>query len=557
MTQSEQGDEPQHPAGRPAHEGAGLPPAHPQYAQALPPQQPPWPAAPGQAAGQVTPPQGQSWDQPWGPAAQQPGAQQQMTGHQESRGGNFAAPQPQAHQQSQGGNYATPMPQTQQSQGGNFAAPQPQTQQQSPPMPMPPQMQMPQAQVSQAQMQPQMPQQPQAPQHSQHSQPSWDMPAAAGGDADATQFIPPVVQGPGALPPENPVAPVAATGSVPTGSVPTGPAPTGPVDGTAFLGQQALRPPAGSDADATQYLPPVPAGAAYAARPEVPLQPGAPGERQPPAEFDSLFRTQAPQAAEAPDAPSATQQMPRFLPPRQQEAEQEEARYQQFQQPGPGAGPGPRRRKVGAVPMIAAVVVGCSVIGLGIGALLNFGGDDTKTKGDDTKTVASGSSLPAQQPAGQDADPAKAQAVALDKLLADSNDSREQVINAVAAISRCDSLPKAATDLRAAAEQRRGLVTRLQTLKVDKLDGHASLTASLNTAWQASAAADDHYAAWADRVAGDPKKFCSKGRAKATGERRLGDRESGNASRAKKAAVDPWNEIAAKYGLTKHQPTEL
>lgn len=507
MTQSEQGDEPQHPAGRPAHEGAGLPPAHQQYGQALPPQQPPWPTAPGQ----VTPPQGQSWNQPWGPEPQQPAAQPQMTAHQMPQ-----QPQQPIPQQPPGEQYT----------GQQYAA------QYTGQTPAPPQ-----------------PQQPHP-----HPLPTWDLPPAPGGDADATQFIPPVVQGPGALPPENPVAPMPPVApAAPAAAV--GHAPVPPVEGTQFLGQQALQPPAGSDADATQYLPPVPAGAQYAARPEArpeaPLQPGEPGERQPPAEFDSLFRTQPTQAAEP---PSSTQQMPRFLPPRQQEAEQEEARYQQYQQPG--AAPEPRRRKVGAVPMIAAVVVGCSVIGLGIGALLNFGGAGD-TKDNDTKTVASGSTLPGQPPAEKGADPAKAQAVALDKLLADSNDSRQQVINAVAAIGQCDSLPKAATDLRAAAEQRRGLVTRLQTLKVDKLDGQASLTASLNKAWQASAAADDHYAAWADRVAGDKKKFCPKGKAKASSERRAGDRESGNASQAKREAVGPWNEIAAKYGLTKHQATEL
>ncbi|GHH47034.1 hypothetical protein [Streptomyces candidus] len=533
MTQSEQGDEPQHPAVRPAHEGAGLPPAqqYPQQAQQqsyAPQQYDPqqyqqqWPAAPGgipgaapgQGAVGATPPHGQGWDQTWGadaqgtqhpqgyPEAQQPPVPQQMTDWQ----------------------------------------------------PMPP-----------PHVQPPVPQ-----------QPAWDMPAP-GGDPDATQLIPPVPRGPGALPPENPVpypsgpgghaAPAgqSAYGTTGHGSH-AGPAQgaghAGPLDGTPFLGQQALQPPAGSDADATQYLPPVPADAAYAPRPEVPLRPGAPGERQPPAEFDSLFRPSAPRAAEEPDAPASTQQMPRFLPPRQQEAEQEEARYQQYQQPGhgqggygPGGGPASGRRKVGAVPMIAAVVIGCSVLGLGISALASSGGE-TDAKGGDATTVASGSSLPAP-PADNAADPAKAQAQELEKLLESSNDSRSTVINAVDSISRCDKLDKAASDLRGAATQRRGLVSRLEALTVDKLPEHAALTEALNRAWQASAAADDHYAAWADRVAGGPQRFCPNGKAQATGARQLGDRESGKASRAKKEAVVLWNSIAGKYGLTRHQATDL
>ncbi|WP_433547042.1 hypothetical protein ACQPZG_19675 [Streptomyces sp. CA-294286] len=518
---------------RPAHEGAGLPPAqqYPQQAQQQPyaPQQydprqyqQQWPAAPGgmpgeapgQGADGATPSQGRGWDQSWGadaqdtrsprsfPEPQQPSAPQQMTGWQ--------------------------------------------------PMPQPP--------LAQPHAQPSAPQ-----------QPAWDMPAP-GGDADATQFIPPVPQGPGALPPEHPMTHPSGLGDRTAAADQSGygaaghgshAGSAGPLDGTQFLGQQALQPPAGSDADATQYLPPVPADAAYAPRPEAPLRPGAPGERQPPAEFDSLFRPSAPRAAaEEPDAPASTQQMPRFLPPRQQEAEQEEARYQQYQQPGhgqggygPGGDPAPGRRKVGAVPMIAAVVIGCSVLGLGISALASSGGD-TDAKGDDATTVASGSSLPAT-PADKAADPAEAQAQALEKLLETSNDSRSTVINAVDSISRCEKLDKAASDLRGAATQRRGLVNRLEALTVDKLPEHAALTEALNRAWQASAAADDHYAAWADRVAGGKQRFCPNGKAQATGARQLGDRESGKASRAKKEAVVLWNSIAGKYGLTRHQATDL
>ncbi len=55
-------------------------------------------------------------------------------------------------------------------------------------------------------------------------------------------------------------------------------------------------PAPGGDADATQYIPPVPGGAPYG------IRPGAPEERQPPSEFDNLFRAEAPA--------DATQQLP-------------------------------------------------------------------------------------------------------------------------------------------------------------------------------------------------------------------------------------------------------
>jgi hypothetical protein len=124
------------------------------------------------------------------------------------------------------------------------------------------------------------------------------IPAAPGGDDGATQFIPPVAAapgdgatqyippvGPGALPPE--VRPDAARyhGQAPQGG----------------SGAGSLPPASGSDADATQYIPPVPAqpSGSYG------MSAGGPEERQPPAEFDSLFRSE-------PEVAGATQMLPRI-----------------------------------------------------------------------------------------------------------------------------------------------------------------------------------------------------------------------------------------------------
>ena len=71
--------------------------------------------------------------------------------------------------------------------------------------------------------------------------------------------------------------------------------------------------------------------------------------------------------------------------------------------------------------------------------------------------------------ASPSADPAEEQAVALDKLLADSGNSRTSVISAVANVKSCNNLGQAAKDLRDAAQQRTDLVTRLSGLTVDKL----------------------------------------------------------------------------------------
>ncbi|WP_199819747.1 hypothetical protein [Streptomyces sp. NRRL S-118] len=321
--------------------------------------------------------------------------------------------------------------------------------------------------------------------------------APAGADADATQYIPPVAGHPG------PVAP-----------------------------------PAGSDAEATQYLPPVPpqpTGAPYG------IRPGTPDERQPPAEFDSLFRSDA----------GATQHMPRYGAqqqyPQQHQHQQYEQPYDEPQRPAP--------RRSAKVTLITAVVVGCAAVGLGAGALLSGGGDDSGTRRDTTDVAAATSPAPRGSGAPAAADPVRTQAEALDKLLAESNDSRAAVIRSVENIKRCKSLDQAATDLLDAAKQRRGLVTKLQTLQVDKLPDHTTLTASLTKAWQASASADDHYAIWAKQV--DGKKGCKDGQARTTSHTAQANRASGEATAAKQQASALWNKIATTYGLTLRQPTQL
>ncbi|MFF4363919.1 hypothetical protein [Streptomyces sp. NPDC001604] len=333
-------------------------------------------------------------------------------------------------------------------------------------------------------------------------------PVAAASDTEgATQYIPPVA--PGALPPE-----VGGGGSV--------------SEATQFLGHTPHA--AGPDSQATQYIPPVTGQAPY----------GMPqgGERQPPAEFDNLFRSGPGAGSPA----QATQQMPRFQQPPPPQAA--------YAPPGPGDGSSGRSRS--RVPLIAAIGVGIVVLGIGAGALLNGGGD---SGGKDKNQTVSATAPATDGSASSAGDPAKQQAVALDKLLADSGGSRASVIRAVDSVKGCRDLGQAASDLRDAAKQRAELVNRLSGLSVDKLPNHAALTAALTRAWQASAAADNHYAAWADQVGG--KKGCKKGQARPTGQTAAGNRESGTASQQKVKAARLWNAIAETYGLSRRQPTQL
>ncbi|PRH76305.1 hypothetical protein C6N75_26395 [Streptomyces solincola] len=200
------------------------------------------------------------------------------------------------------------------------------------------------------------------------------------------------------------------------------------------------------------------------------------------------------------------------------------------------------------------MVVGCAVLGLGAGALLS-GGDQPDDAKPGTGTVAAGSPTPSGPGSSAAEDPAKAQAVALDELLSESNDSRAAVIRSVENIKKCDDLTQAASDLRDAAGQRRGLVTKLGQLQVDKLSGHAELTSALTEAWEASARADDHYATWADQAKG--RKGCKNGQARSTSATVQANQASSDATIAKRKAAPAWNRIAEKYGLTPHQPEQL
>ncbi|MEU5094009.1 hypothetical protein [Streptomyces sp. NPDC020996] len=369
-------------------------------------------------------------------------------------------------------------------------------------------------------------------------------PVAAPGADGATQYIPPVpAADEGAT---QYIPPVAADEGATQYMPPVGAGTPPPAQYPGHAGHAGAASPSASEP--TQYLPPVSGQA-----------PGAPygtqggADRQPPAEFDNLFRS----GPGGESAAGSTQQLPRF--------DQQQAPAPSYDRPsysppghggsggrGDGGGRGGRGGRGGSrVPLIAAVGVGIVVLGVGAGALLGGGGDDDKAG----KQTVSATAPATEGSASPSADPAKQQATALDGLLADSGNSRASVIAAVGDVRACNNLGQAASDLRAAAKQRNELVTRLSGLSVDKLPNHAELTTALTKAWQASASADDHYAAWADQVAG--KKGCRKGQARTTGQTLAGNRASTTASAQKAKAAQLWNAIARTYGLTQRQPTQL
>ncbi|HEY5836513.1 hypothetical protein [Streptomyces sp.] len=395
--------------------------------------------------------------------------------------------------------------------------------------------------------------------------------------ADATQMLPP-------YPGSNPLAPPAPQQAAAPGPVPSlppvppqAPPQAAPAEATQALPlsifqeqQQSYESPYDPQSyeqqpSYEQAYPQPPYGQEYGGYQQQSQEP-QPQQQGPQhdSDYDHLFRN------DVPSPPPLRQRI--IQPPSQQQA----AQAQHGQPPhGQGAGRPPYGqqgydpgyaygedagggRKLSPKVLIGIVVAGCVVAGLVVGGLLNSGGsasaDNAGTQNTSPAATASASAS-GTATSGVDSE-AKQQAQALDALLNTSGNSRSSVVNAVESIKNCTDLPGAASALRAAAGQRSGLVTQLGTLSVDKLPGHADLTDALTKAWQASAAADGHYANWADQAQRNPKG-CKGGHARGTDETQAGNRESGTATQQKKRAVRLWNSIAEQYGMTKRQYSQL
>ncbi|WP_229852987.1 hypothetical protein [Streptomyces albospinus] len=379
---------------------------------------------------------------------------------------------------------------------------------------------------------------------------------------EATTFLTPVAGRPAGAPGAAPLPPEAAGES--TQLLRPVRQNQGPAQGQP-LPQSAPMPGAvpTDGSEATQLIPPVGGGATPAPQPGAAAYgaPGAHGDRPTPAEFEGLFRAE-PAAPGGVPAPDATAQLPRVEDPGRPAYGQHGGYGQQFP-PGGGldqpaayeGGGGRGRGKLPPAVIIGVIVVALAGAGLGLGWALSggsSGGDDPGKKQDPGTSTAKSAKDDGSKTAG---DPAEAQAKGLDALLGDSNNSRSSVIGAVQSIKSCTNLDGAAKDLRSAAGQRNDLVKRLQQLPVDKIPNNAALTAALTKAWQSSAAADNSYAAWADKAAG--KEGCDDGHPKGGKEASQGNAASGDATTAKQQAAGIWNPIAQKYGLTQHQPEQL
>jgi len=143
---------------------------------------------------------------------------------------------------------------------------------------------------------------------------------------------------------------------------------------------------------------------------------------------------------------------------------------------------------------------------------------------------------------------AASQAQALNALLDQSMNARQQVVDAVAAIQQCTSpasVQAAASALGQAVTARQSLLGRLGSLDMSQVPGGAAAVGELRQAWQSSEQADSAYQKWGQEVA----STCKPNAAPQNADSSAGARASSAATTEKKAFVLDWNQIAAQYGL--------
>ena len=147
----------------------------------------------------------------------------------------------------------------------------------------------------------------------------------------------------------------------------------------------------------------------------------------------------------------------------------------------------------------------------------------------------------------------RAAAASLATLLAQTAADRSSIVGAVGAVEDCTAaLGQAPQVFQGSAASRQRLLQRLATLP-----GRSALPAAmlqaLTGAWQASAAVDTDLAKWAqDEAAGGCKPHDH-----ADANYQASNAPDAQATNDKAAFVGMWDTIAAKYGLTRYQTSQL
>ncbi len=195
---------------------------------------------------------------------------------------------------------------------------------------------------------------------------------------------------------------------------------------------------------------------------------------------------------------------------------------------------------VAAVLVVPALLIVHAMHGLGGGSSAATGQPPARQK----PTQSSGAAAPATQ---------QSAASALAALLAQSVTDRDTIVRAVGAVNQCTSgLAQAPQAFQNAASGRQRLLRQLA-----QLPGRAKLSPAmlrdLTGAWQASATVDRDLGQWAQDEA---SKGCKK-EDHNDASFSASNTPDVQATNFKAAFVSQWNQVAAKYNLTRYSTGQL
>lgn len=170
-----------------------------------------------------------------------------------------------------------------------------------------------------------------------------------------------------------------------------------------------------------------------------------------------------------------------------------------------------------------------------------------------TATPSSAIAPPSSATATPSSPSAQQAAASLAGLLAQSVTDRSTTVNAVNNVSECGpALSQAPQVLESAAAARQRLLSQLASLP-----GRSALSGqmlqALTGAWQASATADQNFARWAQD---ELSQGCTQND-QADPNFQAAAAPDAQATTDKKAFVNLWNPVAARYGLTSYTWNQL
>ena len=211
-------------------------------------------------------------------------------------------------------------------------------------------------------------------------------------------------------------------------------------------------------------------------------------------------------------------------------------------------------------PIVVIVALALVVVGLGAAFAATELSHSTPAASNDPKTsttsVSSSTASTATSLATSTTVAATSQeAQALSALLSNSAVDRSEIVSAVQQITSCGDLVEAQGTLDQAAASRQSLLNQLGQMQLGSLPNSSELSQALQSAWQASLASDNAYAAYAgDEISNF--NGCTPNDSGDSNAQAAATADS-QATAAKTTFVNLWNPIAATYGLPQWQATSL